>query len=132
MGRCVCVRGGVLWHNLIVLQLKSVLITGLHTKEGFTMSMDYYYDSWNDADQQAIDPKELTDLDNEVFDLREEIQNYQTDEVFVLYHLMNLRDKHKGNADLIADLDELIKVHSSKVQEQAKLYTRRGEAWDYD
>jgi hypothetical protein len=101
-------------------------------KEGFNMSMDYYYDSWNDADQQAIDPKELTDLENEVFDLREEIQNYQTDEVFVLYHLMDLRDKHKGNADLIASLDELIKVHSSKVQEQAKLYTRRGEAWDYD
>jgi hypothetical protein len=45
---------------------------------------------------------------------------------------MNLRDKHKGNADLIASLDELIKVHSSKVQEQAKLYTRRGEEWDYD
>jgi hypothetical protein len=93
---------------------------------------EYYYDDWNDEDEQVVDLQEVYTLENEVLDLREEIQNYQTDEVFVLYHLMNLRDKHKGNADLVASLDELIKVHSPKVQEQAKLYTRRGEAWDYD
>jgi len=93
---------------------------------------DYYRDDWNDEDQQVVDMQEVYTLENEVLDLRERVQDQETDEVFVLYHLMDLRDKHRGNAGLIASLDEIIKLHSKDVIQRAKMYTRRGEAWDYD
>ena len=98
------------------------------------MSMDYYYDSWNDADQQVIDPAELSDLEGQVANLKEELQSYKDDELFVLYHLMDLRDSMKGCVPppVLMELSEIIKTHSAALIKRAKLYTRRGEEWDYD
>jgi hypothetical protein len=98
------------------------------------MSLDYYYDDFNDADQNVIDYKEVTDMEDTITDLKEQVQGLRDDELFILYHLMDFRDTLKGlnNPVIVAELDGLIKMHDKKVIEQAKLYTRRGQAWDYD
>jgi hypothetical protein len=98
------------------------------------MSLDYYYDDWNDADQNVIDYKEVTDLEDTITDLKEQVQGLRDDELFILYHLMDFRDTLKGlnNPVIVTELDGIIKMHSKPVIEQAKLYTKRGQAWDYD
>jgi hypothetical protein len=98
------------------------------------MSMDYYYDDWNDADQCTIDYKEVTDMEDTITDLKEQVQGLRDDELFILYHLMDFRDTLKGlnNPVIVAEIDGLIKMHDKEVIEQAKLYTRRGQDWSYD
>jgi hypothetical protein len=98
------------------------------------MSLDYYYDDWNDADQNVIDYKEVTDMEDTITDLKEQVQGLRDDELFILYHLMDFRDTLKGlnNPVIVTELDGIIKAHSKEVIEQAKLYTKRGQAWDYD
>jgi hypothetical protein len=98
------------------------------------MIREFYRDNWNDEDHQVIDPAELSDLEGQVANLKEELQSYKDDELFVLYHLMDLRDSMKGCAPprVRMELGEIIKTHSAALIKRAKLYTRRGEEWDYD
>jgi hypothetical protein len=98
------------------------------------MSYDYYYDDFNDADQNVIDYKEVTDLEDTITDLKEQVQGLRDDELFILYHLMDFRDKIKNvvQIPILAELEGIIRCHSKEVIEQAKLYTKRGQAWDYD
>jgi hypothetical protein len=62
------------------------------------------------------------------------LPSYKDDELFVLYHLMDVRDSMKGCVPppVLMELSEIIKTHSAALIKRAKLYTRRGEEWDYD
>jgi hypothetical protein len=91
--------------------------------KGYTMQ-DYYYDGWNDADQNpAIDYSKLTSLENEVMLLREYVQDKETDELYILYQLMNIRETLDPRGNAYEELGNLIAIHSPELRERAKLYT---------
>ena len=88
---------------------------------------DYYRDDWNDADQcPVIDYSQVNSLENEVMLLREQVQDKETDELYILYQLMNIQDTLDPKRRTFAELGALIAVHSPELREKAKLYTRKG------
>ena len=87
---------------------------------------DYYYDGWNDADQcPVVDYSQVNSLENEVMLLREQAQDKETDELYILYQLMNIRDTLDPKSRAYAELGDLIAVHSPELRERAKQYTNK-------
>ena len=91
---------------------------------------DYYYDGWNDADQNPeVDYSKLTSLENEVMLLREYVQDKETDELYILYQLMNIRETLDPRGSAYEELGNLIAIliaiHSPELREKAKQYTSK-------
>ena len=93
--------------------------------KGYTMQ-DYYYDGWNDADQcPVVDYSQVNSLESEVMLLREQVQDKETDELYILYQLMNIQDTLDPKSKAYAELGDLIAVHSPELREKAKHYTNK-------
>ena len=87
---------------------------------------DYYRDDWNDADQcPVIDYSQVNSLESEVMLLREQVQDKETDELYILYQLMNIQDTLDPKSKAYAELGDLIAVHSPELRKKAKLYTNK-------
>jgi hypothetical protein len=92
---------------------------------------DYYHDSWNDADACQPTEDEVIKLENEINDLREEIEARAEDEVFTLAEIMLARDKlSEGGSvyEVIDELNKLIGYHDASVREAAMTKINEMEA----
>jgi regulator of replication initiation timing len=80
---------------------------------------DYYHDSWNDADECQPTEEEVIKLENEISDLKEEIEARAEDEVFTLAEIMRLRDRLLNGESVygvISDMNQLIGYHDASVR----------------
>ena len=82
---------------------------------------DYNYDYWNDADQDTIDYSAIEQSEERISELEQTIKDMETDELYILYHMMNARKKGTLEA-VFKDLDFLIGLHSKALIEKAKNY----------
>jgi hypothetical protein len=85
---------------------------------------EYYYDDWNDPDSVDYDDhnKEVSDLENQVEDLKLANEVMRDDEVFVLSELMLIRDDIDSGMPLQiirGEISKLIATHSLEVREKA-------------
>jgi hypothetical protein len=83
---------------------------------------EYYYDSWNDADECHPTERELYALEDEIRELKEEIKLREEDELFTLTEIMIIRDKAlRGDpVDYVIEaLNGLINVHNPAIKERA-------------
>jgi hypothetical protein len=93
--------------------------------KGFTMQ-DYYRDDWNDADQcPVVDYSKVNSLENEVMLLREQVQDKETDELYILYQLMDIQETLDPRSRAYEELGDLIAIHSPELREKAKHYTNK-------
>jgi hypothetical protein len=82
---------------------------------------EYNYDDWNDIDADTIDYSALEQSEERIAELNQTIEDMKTDELYILYHMMNARTKTSLEA-VFKDLDFLIKLHSKELIEKAKNY----------
>jgi hypothetical protein len=85
---------------------------------------EYYRDTWNDASDIDFDSydKEVTSLENEVHDLKLEIDGLRDDSIFVLSELMLIRDDIDRGFPLQiirGELEKLMSTYSPQVREKA-------------
>jgi hypothetical protein len=92
---------------------------------------DYYHDSWNDVDECQPTEEEVIKLENEISDLKEEIEARADDEVFTLAEIILARDKllNGGSVyEVIDELNKLIGYHDASVREAAMTKINEMEA----
>lgn len=96
--------------------------------------IDYYRDTWNDADQQVISSEdhysEMQYLEDKVKDLEQQVQEMADDEVYILSEILFVRDHYSDDKDLYGWLTSIIDLHSKEVKQKAvdkllKMYPKR-------
>jgi hypothetical protein len=85
---------------------------------------EYYHDDWNDVDTVDYDDhiKEVSGLENEIEDLKIEVETYKDDSIFVLAELMLIRDDIDRGMPLQiirGELEKLMSTYSPQVREKA-------------
>jgi hypothetical protein len=82
---------------------------------------DYNYDYWNDCDADTIDYSAIEQSEERISELEQTIKDMETDELYILYHLLGARQKGTLEA-MFKELDFLISIHSKELIEKAKNY----------
>jgi hypothetical protein len=85
---------------------------------------EYYHDDWNDIDTVDYDDhvKEVSGLENEIHDLKLEIDGLRDDSIFVLSELMLIRDDIDRGFPLQiirGEIEKLMATYSPQVREKA-------------
>lgn len=94
------------------------------------MSGYSYDEDWVHIDDYE---KEVKELNDEVYDLKEEIEARKDNEVFRLSEMMLIRDallSGKPVSMVLDDMQQLIATHAAEVREQATAKLVRGEFYE--
>lgn len=89
---------------------------------------EYSYDYWNDADYDTVGYTAVERYEERVAELEQTIKDMETDELYILYHLIKAKETARSTLDLVAvyrEIDRLIDLHGKELIAKAKLYTPR-------